>query len=711
MLNRWPTAAPASFELACLSVRSECTIRKVVLWSPLELVKNLLRISWGRIWRVKVLEKKYFRFGSFRLYPSDHLLLRDNTPLPLAPKAFDILLVLVQNSGHLVKRDALMDAVWPDSFVEETNITVNISFLRKTLGSAPDGQPYIETVPRRGYRFNGGVIECEEADEPKLEKATPIQPEAEVGLAGAAAARAPAVENRLTEPSEISRPQPPAHSEFRTSAARVLLLTFVTVGGALGMFYFWWHLRVRATTVSASERSIAILPFRPLETTAEDEYLGLGMTDALITRLSNLHKIIVRPVGAVRKYATADDPIVAGRQLAVQSVLEGSIQRSGDRTRVTVRLLRVADGELLWGGEFDERFTDMFTVEDSISEKVANALTVNLSGDEQKQLLRPFTGNSEAYQLYMKGRFFWNKRTVDGVKKSIDYFQRAIQADPNYAVAHAGLADSYTLAGSYGYSILPPKEAMPKAEAAAAKALAIDDRLAEAHASLGYIKLIYDWDWTGAEQEFKRAIALNPLYDTAHHWYSHELVALGRADEAMVEARRALQISPSDTVMNEHMGWTYLMARDYDHAIQGARKALEMDPDFLLAHRVLGLAYQYKGQQEEGRAEFARGVEISHGDPVAKAYLARFYAAAGQKDEATQLLNELLHLSGKQYVPPLEIALTYIALDRKNEAFDWLHKACDERASGLVYLKVNQAFDPVRSDPRFQDLELRLHLN
>ncbi len=665
----------------------------------------------GRALTGKALTKKYFRFGNFRLYPSEHLLLRDETPLPLAPKAFDILVLLVQNSGHLVKRDTLMEAIWPDSFVEETNITVNISLLRKTLGNAADGQPYIETVPRKGYRFNGGVTECEEADEPKVERTVVGHTETEAEAQGTAKAKASVVENDIQEVPVTTPQLAPPRPEWRTSATRILLLTIVIVGVALASFYVWWHLRAKSNTVSASERSIAILPFRPLEATAEDEYLGLGMTDALITRLSNLHKIIVRPVGAVRKYAKADDPIAAGRQLAVQSVLEGSVQRSGDRTRVTVRLLRVADGELLWGGEFDEKFTDMFTVEDSISQKVATALTVNLSGDEQKQLLRPYTGNSEAYLLYMKGRFFWNKRTVDGVKKSIDYFQRAIQADPNYALAYAGLADSYTLAGSYGYSILPPKEAMPKAETAVTKALAIDDSLAEAHASLGYIKLIYDWDWAGAEQEFRRSIALNPLYDTAHHWYSHELAALGRKDEAMAEARRALEISPSDTVMNEHMGWTYLMARDYDHAIQSARKAIEMEPDFLLAHRVLGLAYQYKGQHEEAIAEFERGVEISHGDPVAKAYLARADAAAGHKDQAMQILNQLVQLSTKQYVPPLEIALTYVALDRNDEAFEWLHKAADERASALVYLKVNQAFDPIRSDPRFQDLELRMHLN
>jgi len=665
----------------------------------------------GRLVRVKALKKQYFCFDNFRLYPTEQLLLRDETSLPLAPKAFDILLLLVRNSGSLVKRDTLMETVWPDSFVEETNITVNISLLRKTLGNARDGRPYIETVPRKGYRFNGTVAECEEADEPKIERVTPVQAEQATSFMAAAPSRAPAIEEPVQKPPAAVPPMPAAGREWRTSATRVILLTIAIVVVALSSFYVWWHLKAKSTTVSASERSIAILPFRPLEATAEDEYLGLGMTDALITRLSNLHKVIVRPVGAVRKYTRTDDPIAAGRQLAVQSVLEGSIQRSGDRTRVTVRLLRVSDGELLWGSEFDEKFTDMFSVEDSISQKVATALAVNLSDDEQKQLLRPFTGNSDAYLLYMKGRFFWNKRTVDGVKKSIDYFQQAIQTDPSYAVAYAGLADSYTLAGSYGYSILPPREAMPKAEEAATKALAIDPSLAEAHASLGYIKFIYDWDWPGAEEEFKRSIALNPLYDTAHHWYSHELAALGRKDDALAEARRALQISPSDTVMNEHMGWTYLMARDYDHAIQQARKAIEMEPDFLLAHRVLGLAYQYKGSHNEAIAEFSRGVEIAHGDPVAKAYLARSYAAAGKTQEATQVLNELVQLSSKQYVPPLEIALTYLALGKNDEAFEWLHKAADERASALVYLKVNQAFDPVRSDPRFKDLELRMHLN
>jgi DNA-binding winged helix-turn-helix (wHTH) protein/TolB-like protein/Tfp pilus assembly protein PilF len=659
-----------------------------------------------------VLKKQYFRFGNFRIYPTEHLLLREGHAISLAPKVFDILLYLVQNSGHLVKRDALMDAVWPDSFVEETNLTVNISLLRKVLGNEDNGRPYIETVPRKGYRFQAEVSEEEETDGSPPEKppATPVssQPAPAVVVGGGAvgvAVTAPEIPSR-----EPPSPQPLLAPALvtRRPAGKILAFTAVAIALAAAAI-FWLHQR-RAQVVSASARSIAILPFQALDTAPQDDYLGIGMTDALITRLSNLHRIVVRPVGAVRKYATATDPIAAGRQLAVQSVLEGSIQRSGDRTRVTVRLLRVSDGEQLWGSEFDEKVTDMFGVEDSISEKVASALVDNLSGDEQQRLTRPFTENNDAYQLYMKGRYFWNKRTVDGVQKSLDYFEQAIGADPKYAVAYAGLADAYTLAGSYGYSIMPPREAMPKAEAAVKKALAIDDTLAEAHASLAYIKFTYDWDWAGAEQEFKRALNLNPGYDTAHHWYSHELMALGRPEEGLEEARRALELSPSDTVMNEHLAWTYLMARDYDHAIQSARKALELDPNFMLAHRVLGQAYMYRGQYEDASAEFQKGVELSRNDPVAQAFLARAYAVSGRKQDALKILEDLQKLSAKQYVPPVDIAAAYAALDAKDLAFQWLNRGYENRSSFLAYLKVDRAYDSLRSDPRFAELLKRMNL-
>ncbi len=662
--------------------------------------------------------KRYFRFGSFRLYPGEHRLLRDQVAIPLAPKAFDILVYLVSHSGSLVKRDELMQAVWPDSFVEETNLNVNISLLRKALGTLPDGEPYIETVPRKGYRFNSPAVE--EEDSGRLLAASSPQPQHDpeltpaVGVAAlSAAATAASYESISAEPLPL-----PASQQLRPAPSpvtplpfrRILLLSALLVAFGMGIIFLLSRLKMHSSTVNASTRSIAILPFHGLSPNTADEYLGLGMTDALITRLSDLHKIIVRPIGTVRKYAASDDPVAAGKQLAVDSVLDGSIQHAGDRTRVTVRLLRVSDGEQLWGGEFDEKLTDMFAIEDSISQKVASALELNLSGEEQRRLARPFTASTDAYQLYMKGRFFWNKRTVEGVKKSLDYFQQAIAADPGYARAYAGLADAYIMAGSYGFSIMPPREAMPKAEAAIQKALEIDDTLAEAHASLAYIKFTYDWDWVGAEQEFRKSIALNPLYDTAHHWYSHELMALGRPQEALAEARRALEISPSDTVMNEHMGWTYLMMRNYDQAIPAAHKALEMDPDFLLAHRVTALAYMYEGNYPQALEEFQKAVDLTHGDPVARAYLARGYAYSGERDKAQQTIDDLVRLSQLQYIPPTEIAADYAALGNTDSAMQWLEKAYNERASALPYIKVDRAYDPLRSDPRFIDLLHKLNL-
>ncbi|MFZ0706475.1 MAG: winged helix-turn-helix domain-containing protein [Candidatus Korobacteraceae bacterium] len=656
--------------------------------------------------------KTYFRFESFRLYPTEHQLFRDDVAIPLAPKAFDILVYLVSHSGSLVRREELMQAVWPDSFVEETNLNVNISLLRKTLGSLANGEPLIETVPRKGYRFNSPVSEDEDSGS-FIRAATPghaseVHLSPAVGAAALAAAATAAAPE--PQPAATAAPSPTVAAVAKPSFSRIAVLCVILLGLGVAGFFIASRLKSHSSTVSASTRSIAVLPFHGLNPNPGDEYLGLGMTDALITRLSDLHKIIVRPIGTVKKYATSDDPLAAGRQLSVDSVLDGTIQHSGDRTRVTVRLLRVSDGEELWGSEFDEKLTDMFAIEDSISQKVAGALALNLSGDEQRRLARPFTASNDAYQLYMKGRFFWNKRSVEGVKKSLEYFQQAITADPGYAVAYTGLADAYIMAGSYGYSIMPPKEAMPKAEAAVQKALSIDNSLAEAHSSLAYIKFTYDWDWAGAEQEFRQAIALNPLYDTAHHWYSHELMAMGRPEEAMAEARRALEISPSDTVMNEHMGWTWLMMRNYDQAIQAAHKALEMDPDFVLAHRVIALAYMYQGNNQKAVEEFQRVVELTHGDPIARAYLARGYAFAGQRDKAQEIINDLEKLAKTQYIPDTELASDYAALGDSQNALQWLERSYEDRASALPYLKIDRAYDSLHGDPRYADLLHRLNL-
>jgi len=314
----------------------------------------------------------------------------------------------------------------------------------------------------------------------------------------------------------------------------------------------------------------------------------------------------------------------------------------------------------------------------------------------------PKTPNSSAYALYTQGRFYWNKRSVDSVQKSIDLFQQAIQAEPDYAAAYAGLADAYALAGSYGNSFLAPSIAMPKAKIAIEKALTLDDSSAEAHASLAYIKLLSDWDWGGAEQEFKRALQLNPDCVNAHHWYSHELMALGRVAESHRESEIALGLAPTDEVINEHMAWHHLMNREYDRAMTQAKKAIQLDPGFVQAHRILGLAYLYTNRHKEACAEFDKGVELSHDDPVSRAYLARCYAASNREPEARNILASLEGDSVERYISPLEIAPIYAALGDHDSALRWIGKAIDERVGALIYLNADRAFDPLRNDPRFQ---------
>jgi DNA-binding winged helix-turn-helix (wHTH) protein/TolB-like protein/Tfp pilus assembly protein PilF len=660
-----------------------------------------------------------YSFGPFELDPVQRLLLRRGKPVSLAPKAVETLLFLVENSGRLVDKEELMQRVWPDTFVEEGNLTTNIHLLRKVLGKGTKGQEYIETIPRRGYRFTaevkenpiegeglavradvkpGGVIEERQELPPTTES------QAQAGVTAAIAGiSAPATEEaqRIVPKAGLG-----ARPITQAVAAGILLLGLVVV---------WTRIRrqrgLEPSEVKAGVRSIAVLPLKPLNSDPDDEYLGLGMADALITCLGNLHQVVVRPVGDVRKYAnTEQDPIVAGRELKVDTVLEGSIQRMQDRMRVTVRALRVDDGVQLWGGEFDEKFSDVFAVEDSISKRVAGALALELTGDEQRRLSRRFTGNSEAYELYLRGRYFWNKGSGDGFKKGVGYFERAIQKDPKFALAYSGLADSYILMGSYSHGQIPPREAMSKARAAAERALAIDDTLAEAHASLAFAKLNYDWDWLGAEKEFHRALELGPNDARTHHWYSNYLIAMGRTQEALAESRRALELSPTDVAINEHLGWAYLMARQYDEAIEHCRVTLELDPDFVQAHRVLSLADLYRGHYEVAISGLQKGVQSAGADPVALALLARAYALSGRAAEARHLLRELEELSKQRYVSPADIGVLYGDLGEKDEAFQWLGKAYDERSNFLINLKVDPALDSLRSDPRFAALAARIGL-
>jgi serine/threonine-protein kinase len=457
----------------------------------------------------------------------------------------------------------------------------------------------------------------------------------------------------------------------------------------------------------AGIKSIAVLPFKPLVEQSRDESLELGMADTLIARLSNIREISVRPVSAVRKYAGLEqDAVAAGREQKVDAVLEGNLQRSGDNLRVTVRFIRLSDGSSLWAGQFDEKFTNIFAMQDSISERVAGILALTLTGQEKERLKKQHTANTEAYELYLKGRYHLNRLTDEGFLKGLEYFQQVIEKDPNFALAYVGVAESYNDLG--GFNVRPPREVYPKAKSAALTALKLDDSLAQAHTALATANMAYDWDWSGAEREFKRAIEINPSDSDAHYQYGFYLSFIGQFDVALAEIRRAQELDPVSLVKICGVAQVLLMARRYDESIEQSRRALEMDPNLGFAHWLLGLAYMYKGSYEPAILALQKSIPLSGDSPDEPAMLAHAYALSGKTTEARKILEELKQQANHKYISPGTIADLYFLLGDKDRAFALLEKAYDERDNMVVLLKVEPMFDPLRSDPRFNDLLRRV---
>jgi serine/threonine-protein kinase len=457
--------------------------------------------------------------------------------------------------------------------------------------------------------------------------------------------------------------------------------------------------------ISAEVKTIAVLPLKMLNADRGDEYLGLGVADTLITQIGRIPEILARPPSAVQKYAESEtpDPLAAGRELRVQAVLDGTVQHKGDRLLVTSRLLRVSDGALLWSGKFDEQFTKLFEVQDSISQEVAKALIQNLSTEDRKLLTKRHTDNPEAYRAYLKGRYFWNKRTPAGLEQSLEYFRQAIDLDPTYGSAYAGLADAYALL--VWQDQLPQKEFIAWAKGAATKALEIDETLAEPHATLAFTKFWYDWDFTGAESEFRQAIELNLDYATAHHWYGEFLGLMGRFDDGFKELKVAQQIDPLSAIINADLGKLLLLARQPNQAIEQLRKTLELDPKYPLAHLFLALAYNQKGLHEQAIAELERYANSPESPTIFKATLGFIYGQSGRKAEAISILNELAERpTTNEYLSPFQIALIYIGLGENDKAIEWLQTAKRDRDPFLMYIRVDPNFDSLRMDPRFVEL-------
>jgi serine/threonine protein kinase/tetratricopeptide (TPR) repeat protein len=467
---------------------------------------------------------------------------------------------------------------------------------------------------------------------------------------------------------------------------------------------------LRSEQPSKTITSLAVLPFVNLSGDPEMEYLSDGITDTLINSLSQLRKLRVVPRSLTFRYKGREvDPQRVGSELNARAVLTGRVMQRGDTLLIGTELMDVAKLSQLWGAQYNRKMADIFVLQEEIAREISEKLRLQLTGEEKKRLTKRATGNKEAYQLYLKGRYWWNKRTEEGLNKGIEYYQQAIGKDPTYALAYAGLSDSYTSVAIFGF--VPPNEAFPRAKEAALKALEIDDTLAEAHASLAFVKSAYDWDWSGAEREFQRAIALNSGSAYAHYFYSVTLRKTGRFDEAIEEGKRAVELDPISLTSNTILGTTFHMARQYDQAIEQMRKTLELDPTFALAHSVLGMAYLQKSMYEQGIAEFERALVISPGYPIALSGLGYGYAVAGKEVEAQKVLDQLNELSKQKYVLALYRAGIYAGLGERDKAFEWLEKSYADRSIGVGFgTIVDPMFDPLRSDPRFQDLLRRMNL-
>ena len=620
-------------------------------------------------------------FGPFRVDVAERLFLRDDKPVAITAKAFDTLVVLLENPGHLVTKAELLKSIWPDTVVEEQNVAVTVSMLRKALGDEGPEHRYIKTVARQGYRFVAEIKEAESeapSEETHRGEVTIAQP-------------------------PLQAPQTPALSIRRPSRIVAALLSvaaaLVISAGAV--------LLVRKAAKVPSIRTLAILPFQSNDREPGAGYLRLGVADALTTRLAATGKVVVRPTTAVLEYSnTQMDPRAIGRAQKVDAVVSGDIYASGDQVRLNLQLLRVADGSIAWAAVLEGQQSRILELEREAEQRLARALSIRLLNEEGSN--GGPSASSDATRLYLEGRYFWNKRTEQGLRRSIEAFQRATIADPQYAAAFSGLADSYALLASYG--VEPANEAYPNAKAAAVKAVELDGRLAEAHTSLAMISFYYEWDWSKAEKAFRRSLDLNPNYALAHTWYALELAALGRSDEALTQIEAAYRLDPLSLSINTEIGRVYYSRRDYTRAAEALRKVIDLDPRFARAHTKLGMVYAAMKDYTAALHEFSEARDISGPDPYLDGLTGYAEAMFGRREAARAILSDLTAKAAHQFVPSFSMALVCTGLGDRNAAFEWLSRSVQDRSTYMVYVNADPLLDTIRSDPRFLRLLEAMHL-
>ena len=629
------------------------------------------------------------RFGVFELDLRTGELRKHGLRVRLQEQPFQLLALLLEHPGEVVTREELQKKLWPaDTFVDfDHGLNKAISKIREALGDSAESPRFVETVARRGYRFLADVKVAEE--DPVRIPELPAQPDPAAG-----SRNRPDLADKLGIPKDL-----PSSLAWKTSAFVVLLLVISLAA---------WKIR-SWNRPSSAIRSLAVLPLESLSSDASQDYFADGMTDELISDLGQISALRVISRTSVMTYKHARKPLPQiARELNVDAVVEGTVLRSGDQVRITAQLIEASTDKHLWSQSYEGELRDTLALQNQVARAIADQIRINLNPQEQAALKTVRVVNPQAYESFLKGRYFWNKRTADGLKVALAYFNQAIDEDPNYAQAYSGLADTYALLGDWQYAVMTPKEALPKAKAAATKALEMDSALGEAHNSLAFCLDGFDWDFDSAGKEFRRAIELNPSYATAHHWYAWHLSLLGKYDDAIAEMRKAENLDPLSLIINADLAEVLALAHSYDESIRQSRKTLEMDPNFALAHNQLAQAYLQTQMNVEAVAELQKAVQLSGGSPTAVANLARAYVASGKRSEAVKLLNDLKSRSSPVSSHASEIAVIYAALGDADQAMNWLEKGYEERFNPGVLLR--PGFDPLRSDPRFQDLVRRIGL-
>ena len=643
--------------------------------------------------------KHCYEFGPFRVDADKRLLYRDGEVVPLTARVFDVLLVFITNSGRTLTKEELMEEVWLGDFVEEGNLTRNVSTLRKALGESPDDHHYLVTIPGRGYRFVAEVREATDEERQNLRSNVMGNGVGEsIEAAAAALDRAAVLDGEAVAAADRSR------KRWRGPVIALPILLLVGVGAALS----FWPVARHPVAPSVDIKSIAVLPLRPLQASERDEALEMGTTSILINRLGSLRQVIVRPESAVERYARpGQDPLDAGREQKVDAVLDSRYQRSGDKYRFTLSLLRVADGATLWADTLDQQAADLFAIQDALSTKVTDALRLTLS-DAEKELLAKHYSNTEAWMLYVRGRHLLHQRRIPDIEKSITYFQRAIALDHGFAPAHVMLGYSYASLSNFGYA--PPKKLLPKAKAAYDQALKIDDQLAEVHAYLANYKMVYEWDYGGAEQEHRRAIDLNPNSADVHILYALYLKNMGRFEQAIAESRRAEALDPTDMFINLSASNILYFARRYDEAIEQASRGGDLNPNWGPGYGWMIRAYEMMGDEQRAFATYLKQAEANSVGPDEISGMKAAFAAGGLKDHWRRMLDRLLEREKSGYVQQLNVALLYARLGEKEQALARLQKAVDDRDILVCALNVEPLWDSYRTDPRFVKLVRRVGL-